>query len=196
MEFRDESSSTRVHVGRASDGRPDSSILAGFGLQAIQTFTRAQSTATGLPSVQEDAVRLVTMVADNLKNAPDCTATSGCNTNSVFSSVAASSMVIYTAASGTTRTYRLQSGSFQRIQGNAGTPDLTIPNVTSLTLNYFTSSTGAYNVSTGPNSWSGTIATANLKNIAAVRISVTITRGGLVGKYTTDVRLRNSPVKV
>jgi hypothetical protein len=169
-------------------------IVSSFGLQAIITFTNAQTTATSMPSVQEDAVRLVTMVADEIKEAPVCTALTGCQYKSALDSASNTSVVVYRDVNGTAkRTFRLQNGTFERLDN--GTMNLQIPNVTTFTINYYVNSTGSYNNSAGMNSWGTAVSTADLKNVCGCRITATVTRNGIAGTYTTDFRLRNSPAK-
>ena len=168
-------------------------ILSAIAFQGFLVIGAAQKTATNLPPVQEDALRLLTMVTDDLKDAVICTATTGCTTNSAIHSAATDSVALYVDAAGTRRTYKRSGTTFQRLEGTSTTPSLTIPDVSALSFRYYTISGGVYNATSAPTTWSTSIASGSLTTIAAVRVTVTITRGGLSSTQTTDLRLRNSP---
>lgn len=170
-------------------------ILSSVAFQGFLSLGAAQKTATNLPPVQEDALRLVTLVADDVKDAVLCTATTGCTTDSAVHSAAANSMAVYMASSGTIRTFKLTGTDFQRLEGSSTTASLTIPNVSSLVFKYYTITGATYNSTSSPTTWSNSVTGAALKEIAGVRITATITRDGLTSTQTTDVRLRNSPKK-
>lgn len=171
-------------------------ILSSIAFQGFLSLGSAQKTATNLPPVQEDALRLVTIIADDVKDAVLCTATSGCTTDSAVHSAAANSMVVYVAAAGTQRTFKLTGTEFQRLEGSSTTPSLSIPDVTALVFKYYTITGATYNSTSNPTTWSNSVTGATLKEIAGVRVTATITRGGLTSTQTTDIRLRNSPKKV
>lgn len=168
-------------------------LAVGMGLQGFTSISKAQKTTTGLPPIQEDCVGIVTMISDDLKEAPACTATSGCTTNSVIASANASSITFYVNSTGTTRTFKLTNGTFQRLEGSNTTPSYSMSDVTSLTFRYLTIDGGTYNATSMPTNWATTVTGTSVKNITVIRVTVEMSRNGIAGTYTTDFRLRNSP---
>ncbi len=168
-------------------------LAVGMGLQGFISISKAQKTTTGLPAIQEDCIGIVTMITDDLKEAPACTATSGCTTNSVVETATASSITFYVTSTGTKRTFRLNNGKFERLEGSSNTPSYSMADVTGLTFRYLTIDGGTYNATAMPTNWATTVTGTSVKNITVIRVTVEMSRNGVAGTYTTDFRLRNSP---
>ncbi len=171
-------------------------VVMGGMFQLVVSVNKANTFTVTMPVVQDEATRIVNLIASDLATAPLCTASSGCTTDSAIHSAAASSVSMYTAASGARRTYTLENGALKRFIGTATTADLTVNDVSAFALKYCSSTD--YNMATIPavSGWPTSITSgANTKQINAISISLTINQGGLKGEYSTIVRLRNSPKK-
>jgi hypothetical protein len=169
-------------------------ILVGI-LGAFSGIAQTNLMVNNLPPVHSDAMEIVNKVAAEVRKAPLCTATSGCTTDSAVHTAGANSLTIYRDAAGSQRTFRVNSGTFEMLNGN--TVAWTSPNVTSLTFRYMTNTGLTYNTSTNFDAanWGTTVSTADLKGVTAIRITATTVRNGMTASYTSTVRLRNSPKK-
>jgi Tfp pilus assembly protein PilW len=166
------------------------SVLMGGLIQLAFSMNKANQVVTGMPSVQDDAVRIVNVIAADVKNAVLCSGGSGLADSAVHEA-GSSKIGVYRAVDGKRYTFQFTDGKVVRLVDNGTTPDWSVSGVTGFSLKYGTSST--YNVATLPASWATSVTGDTRKQIAAVEITATVMRGGLTGTYTTIVRLRNSP---
>lgn len=171
-------------------------VGAGF-MQLSSSVNKANGFSTTMPNVQEDAIRVVNLIAADVRRAPLCSASSGCVTDAALHTGTANSLTVYTTSAGAQRTFSLNSGSFQAVNGSSSTAATTIPDVNSLSFSYCVNSGLSYNMTSSPDSatWVSSVSGSDLKGLIAVRVTATVSRGGLTGNYSTVVRLRNSPKK-
>ncbi len=106
--------------------------------------------------------------------------------------------MVYSSANRTRRSYEIKNGNFE-VEGDRSNSALdAVADVSTLKFRYFKSADLAYNKTDTPDdaSWVSSVTGSDLKSITAVKVTATVTRGGLSGTYTTIVRMRNSPKKV
>lgn len=159
-----------------------------------------QSTMTARTSVQDgnasmrDLRDCLDVLQNNLRNAQMLSGTG------VFSTATSSSITCYTNMTGTTTTrYWLDTTTtpytFKQTVGGVTTTLLS--DVQSITFTYYVdtstnyTSATAFTTTANPNAPSA----AEMPNLAAVDITVSVTSGGVTRSLTTRVRLRNSPEK-
>ena len=171
-------------------------VAAGF-MQMSTSIQRANAFSTAMPTVQEDAIRVVNLIAADVRRAPLCTASSGCTQDAAVHSGTNSSITVYSNSSGAQRLFSRSGNTFQVVNGTSS-PATTILDVTGLEFSYCVNSGLQYNMTSSPDSatWVTSLSGSNdLKGLIAVKITATVSRNGLTGSYSTVVRLRNSPKK-
>jgi hypothetical protein len=164
-------------------------------VQVAVSVNKTNTLTVNIPAAQDEAARVVNLLADEIRNAQICTASVGCVANSAIGMATAKEITFYRDSTGAARRYRQENGELRRFTGTSTTPDRVIPNVTNLDLKYFLST--SYNAASHgtPESWGGLVTGSTLAQIAAVRIEATVRVGGQNATYSTVVRLRNSPKK-
>lgn len=161
----------------------------------IQSTMTARVTVLDGGATSRDVRTTLDTLENNLRNAQMVPATG------VFSAATASSITCYTNTAGTaTARYWLDTSttpySFKKTVGV--TTSVLLTDVQSITFTYYKSSSTNY---TSPsNQWSTTTSAsaptvAEIPNIGAIGITVSVTSGGVSRTLTTFVRLRNSPAK-
>jgi len=131
-------------------------------------------------------------LADHLRIAQSCSASSGCIQNSVLAAGAATDITYYTDAAGSTVRYYLSGTNLVRVVN--GVPTTVLQNINSLSLTYYTSTT--YNSASLTATASPSAPTAaELPSLAAVKITASSTTDGHTVQYSTLVRLCNSPIR-
>lgn len=170
-------------------------VVMGGLVQVAVSVNKTNTLTVSIPAAQDEAARVVNLLADEVRNAQTCGATVGCVKDAAIGMATSKEITFYRDATGASRRYRQENGELRRFTGTATTPDRVIPNVTNLDLRYFTSTT--YNAASHgtPESWGGLITGSSLPQIAAIRIEATVRVGGQNATYSTVVRLRNSPKK-
>jgi Tfp pilus assembly protein PilW len=169
-------------------------VMGGLSQMAV-SLNKINVFSTSMPTVQDDANRIVNLIANDVRSAPLCTTSSGGKVqDSVIDTASSNALTIYTSDAGATRRYSLTSTTFG-VSDNGAAAWLTIPNVSSLAIQYCTITDSSYNLATLPadSSWSTSVTGSDRLKIAAIKVSATVTRNGLVGTYSAVVRLRNSP---
>lgn len=167
-------------------------IMAGL-LQAFVSMWQAQTFATRMPQVQQDARQMALTLAGALRRATLCTSAdsaSGCTIDAAVENTSGSGVTVYKRVSGTLTklTYAISGANFQLTSG--GTTN-TLYSDAAVGLTYYSS-----------NSYRATNFTAYVpdstttKNLVSVGIQTSVTRNGITGTYFTLVRLRNSPKKL
>lgn len=171
-------------------------IVMGGLLQLAVSVNRTNTATVSNPVAQDEAVRVVNLLANEIRNSRMCTATTGCVKDSAVATAAGKEIMIYTSSAGAKRRYLLEDDSLKRFTGDATSPDQVIPNVVNLDLKYTLST--SYNATTlaDISGWGSLYTAASLPQIIAARVEATVKVGGRMATYSTIVRLRNSPKKV
>ena len=163
-------------------------------LMLIQSTMTARTTVLDGNAAMRDTRDCLDALENGIRNA-QMVGTSG-----VFSAATGSSITCYTNQAGTTTTrYWLDTTTtpYAFKQTVAGVTTVLLTDVQSITFTYYVNSSTNY-TSAGPWNTSASASAptaAEIPNIGAVSISVSITNGGVSRTLTTLVRLRNSPAK-
>lgn len=174
-------------------------LLTGGALVSLQQSSYvANSTVLGQNYANASSRRPLDVLGDTLRNAQI-----GAGTHQALVSGAASDVTCYTAT-GTSRIW-LDSGAraLRRQKDDSAATSATIPpletlvtNVQSLQITYYVPAGNSYNA--GVASWTTTAdptapSAAELPNVGAVNIVVTITANGETRTLQNFIRMRNSP---
>lgn len=164
-------------------------LLSGL-FNISNTFGSAQGAVIDQGSADIDASREIDDLSDHLKNAQVCTNPFGVM-NSVIETANASSFTYYINAAGRTVRYALAGTDLKRTDA-AGTK-VVMRNVSSVQCSY--SKLPMYYGTPVPTAIPTQPSLAELPWLAAVKITVQVSKNGYVASYNTTIRLRNSPVK-
>ena len=173
------------------------SLLAGAGLVVLfATSTKMQSVFLGQTSVDAQARDALNVLSDSIADAYSYQTSASPLAFSAVQAAASNSITVYTSSSGTYSQFWFDSANKQLKQTTStNVTRIMVRNVTALTLAYY--KTGGNYTDTAAN-WVATTnvnapTAAELTNIGAVKITVTVTVNGLTRQLTTFVRMRNSP---
>ncbi len=178
-------------------------LVASALLIMVQTTYTAQDTLFGQNVTYARIRQAVDRLADNIRTSQ--LYPPGVSTGTALTSASISSLTCYTDTTGNNKIRLfLDTGSSPSslsktlISSTNSTTYNVVNNVQDLQFTYyvqsnstFASSTSAWPTTTNPNQPT----TAELPNVGAVKISVTVTVDGFSRTLTTMVRLRNSPYK-
>jgi hypothetical protein len=186
-------------------------IIAALGAGGFVAMTSVISTAastSAVPVAMVDATDVANTIAAGLRSAAQCT--SGGIVGAAVQAASTNSVTVCTNGTGYT-TYSVDgSGNFIQTTGTlpiggATTVTKLDPPTVSLSISYCLSTGSSYNITGSLDdstnsaiSWvSGTLTTAQLKQVIAAKVTATVTRtfyaGSTSKSYTAEVRLRNSP---
>ena len=178
------------------------SLIVGAALATLINITYYVSrTLTGQNSADTRARNQVDTLADQLRNAQSMTSGS---VKKVFSAAAASDLTCYLNSTGDTQRFWLDTTTtpptFKRSQTLSGVKTTTVllSSVSALQFTYYQQAQANYTAASS--AWSATASphaptAAELPNIGAVSISVTVTTNSYTNQISTFVRLRNSPLQ-
>ena len=190
--------STRWQSGRTLLEALIAALLSLFIGSALLVLMQSTMTARGTILDENASMRdmrsTLDTLADNLRNAQ----VSG---TGVLSAAASNSITCYTNTAGTTTSrYWLDTSTtpYAFKQTVTGVTAVLLTDVQSVQFTYYTDTSANY---TSPSAQWGTSTNANaptaaeIPNIGAIGITVSVTNGGVSRTLTTVVRLRNSPAK-
>ena len=163
-------------------------------LMLIQSTMTARTTVQDGSASMRDTRDCLDALENNIRNAQMAGA------SGVFSTATINSITCYTNTAGTTTArYWLDTTTtpYSFKQTVAGVTTVLLTDVTSITFTYYVNNTTNY---TSSSAWSTSTnanapTVAEIPNLGAVAISVSVTSGGVSRTLTTLVRLRNSPNK-
>lgn len=176
-------------------------VLLTLFITLFGSMFKAQAFTSTMPSVQADTADTLNALAQALRRAPICESSAGCTglSGSAFDVASANTFTLYRTAAGPADQFTVVNGRLRTSSTVTQGSGLTGSSGTlTLSFAYLTNAGGAYLATGDPAAatWVTSVTGAARANISAVRITVQHGGGGLVGTYSTIVRLRNSPKKL
>jgi uncharacterized protein YcfL len=164
-------------------------------LMLLVTSYKSRDLVVGQGNTDWQVRQSLNILSDNISSATSYQVST--NTYQALQAAASNSVTCYTSSAGAYNRYWYDSANKQlKKTTSTGTTTILLRNVDSVTLTYYVSGGSYYAASsswvttTSPNAPTST----ELKSIGAVKMVVQMTVNGYTRQFTTQVRLRNSPI--
>lgn len=166
-------------------------VLGSALLTLVATTYSASTNVTAAVQSFAGVRQAVDLVADHIRNAQS-------NGTQVLTAASPTGITYCTAGGGTVR-YWFDSATSTLKRSDSAATTVAVSGIQSMTLTYYKDISASYTSTTsGPNNWPTTVdpnnpTAAELPNVGAVDIVLSITVNGYPRRIDTLVRLRNSP---